>query len=137
MAEAPKPSWDMVREGKGKGKMMIVKVGACSLSLGDTYMLEGNCDLVGERVCSVVVKRYYFRFCVWRQTRYPVGIDACRKRMDRTDVQKWIKRNEMKCKARAGVLVEYSHYVFRSANYFASCVEARSRIASRTLNPSV
>ena len=42
MAEAPKPSADLVKGGK----VMIVKVEACSLSRGDSMMLQGTCDLV-------------------------------------------------------------------------------------------
>ncbi|CAN0196996.1 unnamed protein product [Scytosiphon promiscuus] len=63
MAEVPKPSAEMIREGKNKGKTMIVKMEACSISMGDTYMLDGNCDLMlnpklpfvpGMDICGVV-----------------------------------------------------------------------------------
>lgn len=45
-SDAPKPDSEEVQ--KGKGKTMIVKVEACSLSRGDSIMLEGSCDLVRD-----------------------------------------------------------------------------------------
>eukprot|EP00903_Cladosiphon_okamuranus_P011470 g10803.t1 len=59
MADAPKPSADLVKGGK----VMIVKVEACSLSRGDSMMLQGSCDLMmnpklpfvpGMDLCGVV-----------------------------------------------------------------------------------
>ncbi|CAN0256241.1 unnamed protein product [Pylaiella littoralis] len=59
ISEAPKPSSDLVKDGK----TMIVKVEACSISRGDSIMLEGACDLMmnpklpfvpGMDICGVV-----------------------------------------------------------------------------------
>ncbi|CAM9143842.1 unnamed protein product [Ectocarpus sp. 4 AP-2014] len=60
-SDAQKPGLEEVQ--KGKGKTMIVKVEACSLSRGDSIMLEGSCDLMlnpklpfvpGMDICGVV-----------------------------------------------------------------------------------
>ena len=47
MAEAPRPSADLVKGGK----VMIVKVEACSISRGDSMMLQGAIDLVRFLCC--------------------------------------------------------------------------------------
>lgn len=73
MADAPKPSVDQVKGGK----VMIVKVEACSLSRGDSLMLEGSVDLVRLLLLLLLFMLVVVKYLPWPVAYWPSIYIGC------------------------------------------------------------